>query len=71
MRHKNKVELAISNWHREARGVWEFIPIVIPNMEAPLILLESINKSTLVFHDVFMLMAINIHTILLSFILPP
>ncbi len=51
MCHKNKVESAMSNWHREARGVWEFVPVVVPNMEAPLILPELINKSMSVFHQ--------------------
>jgi hypothetical protein len=58
-------------WHSKACWVWKFVPIVVPNMEAPLVLLKSINKFLSVFHNIFKLVAINIHPIPLLSILPP
>jgi hypothetical protein len=58
-------------WHSEACRAWEFIPIVVPNMEVSLVLLKSINKFLSVFHDIFTLMAVDIHPIPLLSVLPP
>ena len=51
---------------------YELVPIrtrnwayVTPKVEAPFILPESLNRCTLIFHHVFMFMAIDIHPILL------
>lgn len=56
-------------WHVKASGL-EFIPIIVPNMETLLVLLKLINKFLMVFHNVFALMAIDIHPIPLLSILP-
>jgi hypothetical protein len=63
MRYENKLEIV--------NGSWEFVTIVVPNVEVPFILLESINKSVSIFHHIFMLVAIDIHPILLFSIFPP
>ena len=74
MCYEDEAEMAsspVSLWHGETRGTWEFVPIIVPNMEALFILAESFDKFALVFHDVFTFVPINIHPILLLSILPP
>ena len=61
----------VSLRYGETSGTWEFIPIAVPNMEASLVLAELFNKFALVFYNVFMLVAINKHPVLLRSILPP
>jgi hypothetical protein len=58
-------------WHSETCRVWEFIPVIVPNMEVSLVLLKSSNKFLSVFHNVFMLVAVDIHPIPLLSVLPP
>ena len=74
MCYKDEAETAkspVSLGHGETSGTWEFVPIIVPNMEASLVLVESFNKFASVFHDVFTLVAINIHPVPLLSILPP
>jgi hypothetical protein len=53
----------VSLWHSKGRQVWELVPIVVPNMEALLVLAESFNKFLSVVHNVDLFVAINIHSV--------
>ena len=73
MCYKDEAEMArgpVSFWHGETSGT-EFIPIIAPNMEVLLVLVESFDKIVSIFHNIFTLVPVNIHSILLFSVLPP
>ena len=71
MGDENKSEMASSPGHREAMGAGELVPVFVPEVETSFILLEALNESIPILHNVFVFVAINVHTIFLLPILLP
>ena len=71
MFYEDKSKTAYGTSDKETGRTLEFVPIIIPKMEMPLVFGKLINKGLPVFHNVFAFMAINIHTVLMSSIPPP
>jgi hypothetical protein len=62
MGDENKSERwAIGDW--ESIWAWEFMPIIVPPVEAQIINLPPLNKRTSIGHDILSLMAIDIHPV--------
>src|SRR5260221_5132629 len=60
---QNELKMYKCPQHREPIWVWEFCPIIVPSMEPSLMFHPTFHKLLPVFHHIFPLMAINIHTI--------
>jgi hypothetical protein len=50
-------------WKDRSVWLWEFITIVVPFVEAMFILFPPVDKFLSVFHNIFALMPINIHSV--------
>ena len=70
MRYEDESKTASGLGDMKAMGGREFLPIVIPEVEAVFVLLETLHKGGSILHNVFALMTINIHTVFLSPIPP-
>src|SRR5258708_1519709 len=60
---QNEPKMSECAWHREPIWAWEFCPIIVPSMELSLVFHPMFYKLLPVFHHIFPLMAIDIHTI--------
>ena len=63
---KNQTEAAHCTRHKEARGTRKFIPRIIPGMKMTFIFLETVDKSSLILHNVLTFVAVNIHSTMFS-----
>jgi hypothetical protein len=67
--NKNKLKgQAIGHW--ESVRVWKFTSIIIPSVEVPFVSLPPPNELVSISHDILPLMAINVHPVLDSLVLP-
>ena len=70
MCYQDEAEAAMSLWDWEAIGTWELVPVIIPKMETALVLAKSCHKHMPILNHILSFMPIQIHTVLVSPILP-
>jgi len=70
MGDKDEAESPHGTRDRESIWQWKWVPIIVPQMEALFILLPPLNKSLVIFDNVFAFMPIHIHALLGLAILP-
>ena len=71
MSDEDEMKVADCSRHEEAQWAREFIPLVIPGVEATLMELKSFHESLPIFHNILAFVTISIHPILMSAMSPP